>query len=388
MEPKKRLFTPGPTMLPERVRLVMAQDMIHHRKLEFKAVMARNAQRLGMLFGTDQPVLPLSSSGSGAMDAAVSGLFAPGETVLVVNGGKFAERWIDICKVYGIQSISLDVPWGEAVRPAALEEALKLHPEVSGVLCQLSETSTGVMHPVRALAKITSKSQVLLVVDGISGVGVSPCPMDAWGIDCLLTGSQKGLMLPPGLALVALSARAWKKAEIVPPKNFYYNLLEERANAAKLQTHFTSPVSLLVGLDESLSMFEEAGMDAVFRKQWALTMMTRAGVSALGLELFVKKNFAWGVTSLILPSGVGASTLLAHAAREYGVYMAAGQGHLKDSVVRIGHMGYIDHIDMLGCLHALAASFTACGGYLGARNYLEQAIWAYEKAMTQGLPEL
>ena len=388
MEPKKRLFTPGPTMLPERVRLAMAQDILHHRKSEFKAVMARNARRLGLLFGTDQPVLPLTASGSGAMDAAVAGLFAPGETVLVVNGGIFAQRWIAICQTYGVHCIPLDVPWGEAVKPAALEEALRQHPEASGVLCQLSETSTGVLHPVRAIAKITSNSAALLVVDGISGVGVSPCPMDAWGIDCLLTGSQKGLMLPPGLALVALSARAWKKAETVPPKNFYYNLLVERDNAAKQQTHFTPAVSLLVGLDESLSMFEEFGLEAVFRKQWALTMMTRASVAALGLELFAKKHFAWGVTSLMLPAGVEASALLAHAAKEYGVYMAAGQGHLKNSMIRIGHMGHVDHVDMLGCLHALAASFTACGGYLGARSYLEQGIWAYEKAMRYGCPEM
>ena len=388
MEPKKRLFTPGPTMLPTRVRLAMAEDMIHHRKSAFKAIMARNARRLGMLFGTDQPVLPLSASGTGAMEAAVAGLFAPGETVLVVKAGKFAERWLDICQTHGVRGISLDIPWGQAVKPAALEEALRQNPEVSGVLCQMSETSTGVLHPVRSLAKITRKTSILLVVDGISGVGVSPCPMDAWGVDCLLTGSQKGLMLPPGLALLALSARAWDKASTVPRKSFYFDLLAERANTEKQQTHFTSPISLLVGLDESLAMFEEAGMEAIFRKQWAMTMMTRAGVAALGLELFAKKHFAWGVTSLLLPSGVGASALLAHAAKEYGVIMAAGQGNMKDSMIRIGHMGFVDHVDLLGCLHALAASFTACGGYLGSRNYLEQAIGAYEKAMEQGPPEV
>lgn len=383
---KPRLLTPGPTPLPERVRLAMAQDMIHHRKSAFKALMTELQTGLGELFGTAQPVLPLAASGTGAMVAAVCNLFAPGEKVLVVEGGKFAERWSAICRTHGVIPVPLQVEWGSAVSPSAVAEALDADSELAGVLVQHSETSTGAQHPVRELAAVTSGRPVLLVVDGISAVSITPCPMDAWGVDCLLTGSQKGLMLPPGLALIALSERAWARAEGVPAGNFYFNLRKERENNAKGQTCFTSPVSLIVGLAESLRMFGEVGLDAIYRKQWALTQMARTAAAALGLRLFAEKDYAWGVTSVLLPEGVQAGALLAYAAERYGVYMAAGQDQWKQRMVRIGHMGWLDYGDLAAGIHALAGSFTACGGHIGARNYLEQALAAYWTAFEQGYP--
>lgn len=191
--------------------------MIHHRKSEFKAIMGRVQEKLRVLFGTQGTVLPLSCSGTGAMTAAVYGLFNPGEKVLVVEAGKFGQRWKAIAVSRGLEVVTLEVPWGRAVRPEQVEEALAADPAITGVLIQLSETSTGVLHPVREVARITRQRDVLLVVDGISAVGLSPCPLDEWGLDCLLTGSQKGLMLPPGLALLALSERAWEKAAGVTP---------------------------------------------------------------------------------------------------------------------------------------------------------------------------
>lgn len=383
---KSRLLTPGPTPLPERVRLAMARDMIHHRKPAFKALMTEARDGLAELFGTTQPVLPLCSSGTGAMAAAVCTLFAPGEKVLVVEGGKFGMRWTEICAMHGVETVPLRVEWGRAVAPQAVAEALDANPDITGVLVQHSETSTGAQHPVRGIAAITRQRPVLLVVDGVSAVSITPCPMDLWGIDCLFTGSQKGLMLPPGLALTALSERAWKKAETLAPRNFYFNLLKERENNAKGQTHFTTPVSLIVGLVESLRMFREAGLENVFRKQWALTQMTRAGIRALGLELFAPEDYAWGVTSVLLPEGVDAVALLGYAAERYGVVMAAGQDHLKRRMVRIGHMGWLDYADLAAGLHAFVRSYTACGGYLGCRNYLEQALEAYERALEEGMP--
>ena len=231
---KVRLLTPGPTPLPERVRLALAHDMIHHRKSEFKAIMHRVQEQLRVLFGTQGPVLPLSCSGTGAMTAAVHGLFAPGEKVLVIEGGKFGQRWRAIAEQRGLTAVSIEVPWGQAVTPEAVRQALDADPAIRGVLVQLSETSTGVLHPVQALAQLTRSRDVLLVVDGISGVGLSPCPMDEWGLDCLLTGSQKGLMLPPGLALLALSPRAWSKAEATASGCFYFNLPKEKI-ATELQ---------------------------------------------------------------------------------------------------------------------------------------------------------
>lgn len=378
---KPRLLTPGPTLTPERVRLAMAHDMIHHRKPAFKAIMAEVQPKLGMLFGTSQPVLPMACSGSGIMTAAVHGLFRPGEKVIVVEGGKFGQRWREISAVRGLEVVSVPVDWGLPVTPAAVEAALTEHPDAAGVLVQLSETSTGVHHPVREIATLTAGRDTLLVADGISAVGISPCPMDAWGIDCLLTGSQKGLMLPPGLALIALSERAWRKADTVPPSCFYFNLRGERNNLEQRQTLFTTPVSLVIGLNESLDMFREAGLDTVYRKQWALTQMARRGVSAMGLEPLVKQGYTWGMTSVLLPEGVPATAVLRVAAERFGVIMASGQDHLKERIIRIGHMGWLDWADLAAGLHALAEGFRACGGYIGARDALEQALAAYQAGL-------
>lgn len=378
---KQRLLTPGPTPIPERVRLVMAQAMIHHRKPVFKEAMARIQQPLQELFGAHSPVLTLACSGTGVMTAAVHCLFQPKEKVLVIEAGKFAERWREIATVRGLETSSLLVPFGQAVLPAAVSAALDADPEIRGVLVQLSETSTGVQHPVQEIAAITRQRDVLLVVDGISAVGISPCPLDDWGMDCLLTGSQKGLMVPTGLGLMALSDRAWKKAEHVAPSCFYFNVLKERANAEKHQTLFSSPVSHILGLAESLDMLLTAGLDTVYRKQWALTMMARHGIRALGLELFVPENFTWGLTALCMPAGVDAGKVLHLCAEKYGVIMAGGQDSMKGKIIRMGHMGWLDWADIAAGLHALAKSLSEVGGYSASRDYLEQSLAAYHAAL-------
>ncbi len=383
---KFRMLTPGPTPLPERVRLAMARDMIHHRKPEFKTLFRESQQGLQTLFGTAGPVLTLSSSGTGAMTAAVANLFAPGDAVIVVEGGKFGERWTAVCESLGLTVTRLPVEWGCAVTPAAVEKALRENPQAKGVLLQVSETSTGALHPVKEIAAITARTDVLLIADGVSSVSISPCPMDEWKIDCLLTGSQKGLMLPPGLSFIALSERAWKKAESLPVRDFYFPLVKERDNSASAQTAYTPAVSLLYGLHESLLMFAEAGLETIYRKQWALTCMARAGIAALGFEPLAKTHYTWGLTSLRLPGGVGSKALLARAAERYGVIMAAGMGHLQESSMRIGHMGWVDWADLAAGLHALAGSFIDLGGHLGSRDYLEQALAAYSDALDGPLP--
>ena len=212
--------------------------------------------------------------------------------------------------------------------------------------------------------------------------------MDQWGVDCLVTGSQKGLMLPPGLALLALSARAWDKAEKTGTGCFYFDLCRERDNVLKNQTRFTTPVNLIVGLDVSLKMLLAGGLDAVYRKQWALTMFTRAAVKAMGLELLAPDNFAWGITSVLLPEGVDGNEVLRLAAEKHGVYMAGGQDQLKGRIVRIGHMGWVDWADVAAGLYALERSIVDAGGYIGARNYLEQGLAVYRAALevTPGTP--
>lgn len=378
---KSRLLTPGPTPLPEPVRLALAQDMIHHRKKEFQEIMASCQRGLRELFGVDGPVLPLACSGTGAMCAAVYALFNPGEKVIVVEAGKFGQRWVEIAKARGLEIIKLEVPWGSAASPEDVSALLATNPGVSGILLQLSETSTGVLQPVREIASACAKSGALVVVDGISAVGISPCPMDAWQLDCLLTGSQKGLMLPPGLALLALSPRAWEKAATVTSGCFYFDLIKERASLEKNQTRFTTPVNLLVGLQASLGFLLRSGLDAVYKKQWALTMMVRAGASSLGLEPLAPENFAWGVTSLKLPPDIDGQKILAICQNKFGVIMAGGQDALKGKIIRFGHMGWVDWGDCLAGLGALAAALAEFGAAPEKASFMAEALTAYGVAL-------
>jgi aspartate aminotransferase-like enzyme len=371
--------------LPENVRLALARDMIHHRKQDFKYIMNRVQTGLRYLFGTKQPVLTLTSSGTGAMSAAVTGLFSPGEKVLVVEAGKFGQRWSEISQAHGLEVVALPLDWGQAVKPRDVENALSRYPDISGVLVQASETSTGVLHPVQELARLCRLKNKIIVVDGISAVGISPCPMDEWGIDCLLTGSQKGMMLPPGLAFIALSERAWSRANEVRSRNFYFNLIQEREKCLAGQTLFTPAVNLIVALDECLKYFQEQGLQGIFNRQKAMTLMVRTGVRCLGLELLAESNYTWGLTSIKLPPGIDGVELLNTAAREYKVLMAGGQDHLKGKIVRLGHMGYVDWPDLLAGLFALRGALVKQGGFSGSRDYLEQAMLVYEEEMEKGV---
>ena len=378
---KLRLLTPGPTPLPENVRLALARDMIHHRKQDFKEIMHRCQSGLQYLFGTMKEVLTLTASGTGAMSAAVTALFSPGEKVLVVEAGKFGQRWSEIAGAHDLEIVALPLAWGQAVKPKEIENALSRYPDISGVLVQASETSTGVLHPVQDIVKLCRLKEKLTIVDGISAVGISPCPMDEWGIDCLVTGSQKGMMLPPGLAFIALSDSAWEKAEKVKSRNFYFNLLKEREKCHAGQTLFTPAINLIVALEECLSFFQEQGLASVFKRQKAMTSMVRTGVKCLGLELLAADHYTWGLTSIKLPPGIDGVSLLERAASRYNVLMAGGQDQLKGRIVRMGHMGYVDWSDLLAGLYALRGSLISEGGFSGSRDYLEQAMAAYEEVM-------
>ncbi len=374
-----RMLTPGPTPIPDRVRLAMAAPLPHHRKDPFKQILAENQSMLQKLFCTATPVIPLASSGTGAMTAAAFNLFAPGEKVLVATAGYFGERWVDIVKMRGLDPVVLRKDAGEAFEADEIRTALDADPAIRGVFMQISETSTGVLHPVQDVAAVTRERDVLFVADGISAVSISPVDMDGWGIDCLVTGSQKGLMLPPGMAFIALSPRAWQKAEANRQQCYYFDLIQERANCARNQTHYTSPISLIVGLHEALTMLFEYGMENIYKKQWALTRMTRTGLSAMGLDLMVKKEgrYTWGLTSVRMPDGMPAGPVVSKAYKDYGVILTAGQGALKDKVLRVAHMGWVDWADMAAGLHAIAMSLPEKPQ--GA--YLEAALDAYHDAL-------
>jgi aspartate aminotransferase-like enzyme len=384
---KERLLTPGPTELAPQVKAALGRDMIHHRKDPFKQIMHRIQPELGRLFGTEQPVMPLACSGTGAMQAAVSNLFRSGDKVLVAKAGKFGQRWEDIARKQGLEVDTLAYEWGQAIPAEDIANRLEQRPDIAGVLIQASETSTGVLHPVGAISRITRESGALLVVDGISAVGISPCPMDRWWIDCLLTGSQKGLMLPPGLALISLSPRAWERAEQVGTDCFYFNLVQERDKIRDGQTQFTTPVNLIYGLEAALELFRETGYEQVHRKQWALTRMARAGIRAMGLGPLVPEYYTWGLTSLLLPDGVDGKALLDRIASEYAIYMAGGQEHLKGRLVRIGHMGYLDWSDLLAGLSALREVLSREVQLAAAPDFLDQALEAYRAAWREPLPK-
>lgn len=383
---KLRLLTPGPTPLPEEVRLALARDMIHHRKEEFGQIMASVQEKLKLLFGCSGPVLPLACSGTGAMAAALYSLFKPGEKALVVVAGKFGERWREIAKARGLETTVIEKDWGEAADPEEIRRALEADAAIKGVLIQLCETSTTVLQPVREIAGAIAGSDALLVVDGVSAVGVSPCPMDEWGIDCLLTGSQKGLMLPPGLALLSLSPRAWDRAEKIRPGCYYFDLPAERESIKNNQTHFTTPINLVYGLEASLDLvFKKSGpgLKGLYSRQWALTRLVRTGASLIGLKLLAEKNFAWGVTAILLPEGVDGRQLLKIMLDKYGVCMAGGQDRLKGRIARLGHMGWVDWGDCLAGLWALRLALGELGASLPEGDFSAGALKAYEMALLE-----
>jgi aspartate aminotransferase-like enzyme len=358
---KRYLMAPGPTPVPERILLRMAMPMIHHRTPEFSDVLRATALELKSLFQTQNDVLILASSGTGAMEAAVSNLFSPMEKVLVVNGGKFGERWLQICESYALRALELKVEWGKAVQPADVEKTLQEHPEIKAVLIQASETSTTVLHPTREIAELTQKRQALLIVDGVTAVGVVDLPMDDWGIDVLVTGSQKALMLPPGLAFISLGERAWSRVSKAKLPRYYFDLSRERKSLAEHTTAYTPAVSLILGLHEALKMIKEEGLPQVFARHELLARATRAAALGLGLKLLSPKNPSPAATGIWLPTGMDGEKLLDYLRDRVGMTFAEGQDHLKGKIIRISHLGYVGPFDILAALCALELALDRFG---------------------------
>jgi aspartate aminotransferase-like enzyme len=349
---KSRLLTPGPVAVPERVLLAMAQPLVHHRTPEFAAIFGEVREGLRRVFQTTRDVLVLSASGTGAMEAAVANLVARGDRVLVVRGGKFGERFAELCSAWGADTVCIDVPAGEAVSPAAVDAALARHPDARALFVQACETSTGVWHPVRELAERVRERGPLLVVDGITGVGVQDLPMDAWGIDVLISASQKALLVPPGLAFVALGERAEAALGRASGPRYYFDLRRELREQRRGGTGFTASISLLFGLRESLRMLQEEGLPRVFARHAALAATARAAARALELELFARVP-ASATTAVRVPAGIDGKLLVRRLREEHGVALAGGQGDLEGRIFRIGHMGATDGLDLLAAFAAL-----------------------------------
>jgi aspartate aminotransferase-like enzyme len=350
---KYYLMAPGPTPVPSNVLLAMAQPMIHHRTAEYDALFSEVREGLKRLFQTAQDVIPFTSSGTGAMEAAVVNTLSPGDTVLVLRAGKFGERWEEICKAYGVHVIPLAAPFGETVPAERVGQALREHARVKAVLMQHSESSTGVLHDVRGVAAVTRESGAILIVDAVSSLGIANLKMDAWGIDLVVAGSQKGLMLPPGLSFCALSDKAWGHVRSSRLPKYYFDLTAERKAVSKNEAHFTPAVSIVLGLREVLRMIEGEGLDSVFRRHERLARATRSGVEALGLELFAKAAPSPALTAVLAPKGIDSEKVLATYSTSHNITIAGGQGEMRGKIFRLGHMGYVGDFDVLTALAAL-----------------------------------
>jgi aspartate aminotransferase-like enzyme len=344
---KKYLLAPGPTPVPPEALLAMAMPIIHHRAPDFLPVLDSAKKGLQWLYQTKNDVLILCSTGTGGMVGSVNNFLNPGDEVVVVNGGKFGERWTKICQAYGMKVNELVVEWGRAVKPEQVEEALKKNPKIKAVFVQYTETSTGVNHDIKTLAGIVKKTDALFVVDAISALVAHDIRTDEWGIDVVIGGSQKGIMLPPGLAFVSVSDKAWKMADAAKTPKFYFNFKKERDNLAKNQTTWTSPVSLIIGLNAAVKMLQDEGLENVFKRHERLAKATRAAAAALNLALFPKENPSLSLTAIEAPAGVDGQAIYKDLRVKYGITGAGGQDKLKGKIFRIAHLGYADTFDVI-----------------------------------------
>ena len=346
-------FAPGPTPVPDRVVRKMSAPILTHRSTEFSDLLRGVASELQHVFQTENDVLVLTASGSGAMEAAVVNLLSPGDRVLAISGGKFGGRWVELCATYGIDAVTLDVEWGTAADPDEVDRILGEQGPFEAVLATHSETSTGVLHDVETLGRVARGHGCYLVVDAISGLGANELRTDDWHVDIVLTGSQKALMIPPGLAFISVSERAWQRIEANRQPSYYLNLKRARDSFTKGLTPYTPAVSLLMGLAESLEMMKELGLEEIYQIHERNALVTRAGVAALGLDLFARRP-SNVLTSVVMPPGIDGSDVLKTIKQECGVTIANGMDHYRGKYIRIAHLGYnVAPSDMIVALTAL-----------------------------------
>ncbi len=358
---RHRLFTPGPTPVPERVTLRMAEPMVHHRAPHFTQIFREVIQGLKYLFQTHGDVLTFTTSGTGGMEAAVANLLSSSNRVITVEGGKFGRRWTEICRSYGVQVQVIEIPWDQAIDPDQIRTQLRATPQVAAVFLTHSETSTGVATGLEEVARIIREnSDALVVADGISAVGALPLKFDDWGIDLVVTASQKGLMIPPGLAFVALSPKAWVKVRQSDLPKYYLSFLKAKEALEQGTTPFTPAITLFQGLQQSLKMIQEEGIEKLWRRHQLLAKATREGIKALGLEVFAKTP-SDSLTAVVIPEGVDGGELMRVLREKYRVTVAGGQGQLKGKIFRIAHLGYYDQLDMVSVISALELTLADLG---------------------------
>ena len=358
---KNYLLTPGPTPIPPRVLETMARPIIHHRTPEFQKIIQEVEEDLKYVYQTKNEVLIFAASGTGAMEGTVVNLLSPGDKALVVRGGKFGERFGEICQAYGIEFIALDVEWGKTVDPKKIDDILKKEKKIKAVYVTLCETSTGVAADVEAIGRVLKNYEAALVVDAISGLAAVPIKTDEWGADVVVSGSQKGLMIPPGLAFVSVSPKAWQIIEKSTLPKYYFNFKAYKKALAKTDTPFTPAVNLMIALRESLKIIKEEGLDVIFERHKKLAFAVRSAVKAMGLELFSPDAYSDGVTAVKVPQGVDGEKLVKTMRDKYGVGIAGGQDELKGKIFRIATMGYITASDLVVCIATIETVLNEMG---------------------------
>ncbi len=357
---KYYLLSPGPTPVPEDVLAAAAEPIIHHRTPEFSGIFMEVSEGLKYVFGTKEDVFVLTSSGSGAMETAVINTLNPGDKVITLNGGKFGERWGKICRAYGVEVREIELEWGELFSKEQLAEELKANPETKAVFATLSETSSGTVYDIQGYGEVMAPTEAILAVDGISGLGATPCPMDEWKVDILVAGSQKSFMIPPGLAYLAFSPKAWNLVENSTLPKFYFDAKAYKKNLAKKTTPWTPAVSLIIQQKKALDLIKSVGLEKLFEHHRILGDATRAGVKALGMEL-LSKNPGNILTAVKVPAGLDGVQLVKTMQGKYMAYIAGGQDPYKGKIFRIAHLGYMGGFDIITALSALEMTLSELG---------------------------
>ena len=351
---KPRLFTPGPTPLFPAAQQALAAADLHHRSPEFHRIFRNVLEDLKYFYGTENQVILFTSSGTGAMEAAISNLFSPGERVLVATSGKFGERWVELAKAFGLELECVAAPYGRAVPAAAVGEKLR-GGEFRGVFIQATESSTGVRQDVRGIAEAvrSARGEPLMVVDAVTGLGTTELDVDEWGLDVVIGGSQKAFMIPPGLAFASVSERAWQRMETARLPRYYFDFRKERKAAQKGEAAFTPATALVLALAEVLRYVRDLGRQRLIANAHLLAEATRAAVDALDLKLFATDSPSDAITAVCAPEGLDSGALLKQMQSRFGLALANGQGNLKGRIFRIAHLGYFDLSETLGLLASL-----------------------------------
>ncbi len=357
---KKYLLTPGPTPVPEKVLAIASEPIIHHRTPEFSKIYKEVSEDLQYVFQTKNDVYTLTSSGTGAMETAVVNLVSRGDKVLVINGGKFGERWGQLANAYGAEVIEEKVEWGDDLSADRLKEILNNNKDIKVVFSTLSETSTGTVYDIKSFGEVVKNTEALLVVDGISGLAATECPMDEWGIDVLITGSQKSLMIPPGTAYISLNEKAWEVVEKNSTPNYYFNLKKYKKSHAKDTTPYTPALTLIIQQREALKLIKEITLEGLLEHHKVLGEATRSAIKALGLELFSKKpgNI---LTSVKVPDGIDGNQLVKSMQYKYMAHISNAQDPMKGKFFRIAHLGYMGAFDVMTAISALEMTLMDLG---------------------------